>query len=126
MKGPLLDRAIPEKGDADAVVPPQPGGERGTHRDRYRGGNDRDGPEEANLGRDQMHRSTTAARASGPLAVQLREHRLEIAPLGQVMTVRAVTAEDVVVPSQGGAHPSRHRFLPGVEMGGAPDLPLHE
>ena len=115
----LVDRAVAEHREHHARLAPQ------LHRDRVADGvrdrraDDRRGAEDAGRDVDHVHRAALPARAASRLAVELREHRAQVAALGEVERVRAIRAEDGVVPAQRLADAHRDRFLPDREVHGA-------
>lgn len=58
-----------------------------------------------------MHRSTPSPDAASFFPVDLGQHRLKIAPFGEVMRVAAMRAVHAIIQSQGLANSNRRCFL---------------
>src|SRR5262245_59963335 len=119
-----LGRSIAEEDhrERDAVL--QHGAERRADADRDRAAHDRHAAEEIDREVDEMHRAAFARGATGSLAVELGEHRAQIAALAAVVGVRTMRTDDVVLELQVPAHARGHRFLADAEMGGAAHVAL--
>ena len=76
---------------------------------------------QADLGCGEVHRARLAARDAARAAVQLGEHGVEPAALGDVEAVRAVGREHQVVGPQAVAHADRDRLLADRQMDRALD-----
>src|SRR5258708_4750097 len=71
-----------------------------------------------------MHRAALARGTAVDLAVELGEHRPQIAALADVVGMRAVRADDVVLEAQVLAHAGGHGLLADAEMGRAAHVAL--
>ncbi len=109
---PLLRRAVAEEAGNDRLLPLNTQGIGVADGIRNGGADHGRGAHHAGLQADQVHRAALAASAAGRLAVQLRQHRLQPAALGQVESMTAIGAEDHIVGPQGFTHTDRHRLLP--------------
>src|SRR3989338_3068585 len=73
-----------------------------------------------------MHRAAAAFCATGFLAVDLRDHLLHPAALCDVVAMRAVRAEDVVLIREVGAAAGRDRLLADIEVDGTANVALKD
>src|SRR3989338_9159872 len=73
-----------------------------------------------------MHRAAAAFCATGFLAVDLRDHLLHPAALCDVVAMRAVRAEDVVLIHEVGADAGRDRLLADIEVDGTANVALKD
>ena len=85
-------------------------------------GHDRDGAEDANFRSDQMHRTSAASRTARALSEEFRHHFFEASPFGEVVAVRSMTAENVIVGPQNGANSGCDRLLPDAQVARASDF----
>ncbi len=108
----LVDRAVAEHREHHARLAAQFHRDRIADRVRDRRADHRRGAEDTRRDVDHVHRAALAACAAGRLAVELREHRAQIAALGEIERVRAIRTEDGVVAAQRFADADRHRLLP--------------
>ena len=75
---------------------------------------------------DEVHGAASSPGASGFAAVDLGDELRHAPALGQVVAVRAVSAENVVPVVEGGADPRRDGLLARIEMTGAADFPIQD
>ncbi len=116
VKDAFVDRAVTEERHGDP--------RRSVHLERERGSHgDGDGLSEDGGSRHHPHGHVAqvngaASAASRPTLppIELGHERRQIAPLGQIVRVAAVSAEDDVVGPEGGAHSNSHRLLSDGEV----------
>ncbi len=117
----VVDGAVAEERDAHAVGPEEavavagPGG----HQDA--GPDDPARPQEADLGREEVHAAAPAARAAGGAPEQLGHELARRDALRQRVAVTAVGAEHRVVRPEVGGDAGRDRLLADVGVAGALD-----
>jgi hypothetical protein len=63
-----------------------------------------------------MHGTTAALGAAGLPIIELGYHRLNVSPLGDVVAVPTVIAEDIVIPVEVKTNPSGNCFLSQAEV----------
>ena len=119
-----LGRRIAEENRRDGGAVLQHRTERGADPDRDRAADDRNATEEIDGEIDQVHRAALARGTAVDLAIELGEHRAQIAALADVVSVRAMGADDVVFQTQAPAHAGGHRLLADAEMRGAAHVPF--
>ena len=123
MEGPLLGRAIAEERHRHPAIAAELRGHSGADRERDRRGDQRDGPEDADLWRHQVHGASPAPGATGRLSKELRHHRAEIAAFRQVVAVRAVATPHIVTGLERCADPGGDGLLADGEMAWRSNLP---
>jgi hypothetical protein len=119
----VVHRAIAEEGDRHAIGLEQLEAVARARRLKNARADDAAGAHEPNLRREEMHRATASARATG-LASEQFGHQLDRRqPFGQRVAMSAMRAEDHVLPAQRRADPDRHRFLADVGVTRAMNQP---
>ena len=119
-----LGRGVAEENHRDCGAILQHRSERGSDADRDRAADDRNAAEEIDGEIDEVHRAPLARGTAVDLAIKLGEHRAQIAALADVVSVRAMGADDVVFQTQAPAHAGGHRLLADAEMRGAAHVPF--
>ena len=118
----LVHGTVPEEDGHHPGFAPDLEGIGVTHRVGDGGADDRRRPGHALFEIDEMHRAALAARAPGHFPVELGDHRLHVAALGQVDVVSAVGAEYRVADRKRLAHSRRDSLLTDGEVHRALDL----
>ena len=124
VKASFLGGAVAEVGHGHLPAAAVADLQTGPHRMGDGRGHDGCGPRETQLRRDQMHGAAASPGTAGAAAEDLGHHFPQVATLGQVMAVRAMGAEDVVVVVQVRTHAHGHGFLPRVQVRRADDFLL--
>ena len=112
----MSERALAEKADDDAILLQVFRRERRAGGERRAAADDGVGAEIAGVRIGDMHRSAFALAVAGFLPEQLGEHQIRRGALCETVTVTAVRAGNVVVPSQRVADAHGHRFFADVEV----------
>ena len=113
----MVGCAVAEEADADLIAAAQLGRQASTGADAEAAADNAVGAEDAHRHIGDVHGSALAATIAGFLAHDLGHHAVELAALGQTVSVAAVCAGDVVVVAQGRASADGHAFLADVEVG---------
>src|SRR5215831_5371127 len=108
MKDAGLGRRITEENDRDAGAILQHRAEGRTNTDRNRAADNRHATEKVHRQVDEMHRAA--------LAVELGEHRAQAAALTDVMSVRTMRANNMILQTQMPAHAGGDGLLTDAEM----------
>src|SRR5262245_12861200 len=119
-----LDRRVAEKNGSDSGTVLQHRAKRRTDPDGNGAADNRHAAQEIDREVDEVHRAALARRAPVHLAVKLREHGAQAAAFADVVSMRAVRADDVVFRAQMPADASSHRFLADAEMRGTAHITL--
>ena len=112
----LVDRAVAEERDGDAIVPGAPVRPGRPGRDRGRGADDRVGAVDARADVRGVHRPAAPAVEAGLAARQLGQHADRVGALGQHVPVAAMGAGDEIVRAQRRADARRNRLLADVRV----------
>ncbi len=121
MESAIVDGTVTEEGHGDFARFQELETVAGARGLEDRRADDSAGAHHADLGREEVHTSAAAARASRLAAEQLGHECLRGNALGQGMAVTPVRAEDDVVPAKVSTNPGRDRLLTHVGVAGAMD-----
>src|SRR5918995_763935 len=100
MKRTRLTRAIAKKNHADLALLFFLGGKGCAQRQRYRSTDHPGGSDEARIQRDDVHRAALAAAVAAGATGVFRHKPIYIGSFSEGMTMRAMPAEDEIVPAQ--------------------------
>ena len=120
----MVDGAIAEKGDADAIRAVHAGADAGADRMADAGGDDAVGAEEADRAVVEMHRAAASAAAAVALAEQLGHQDVGIHALGERMAMAAMGRGDPVGRPQMRADADGGRLLADIKVQEAGRLAL--
>ncbi len=122
MERAFVDAPSPKNATATFLVLRNFCGERRADRDRRTAADDAVRAEHAELHVGDVHAAALAFAVAGRAAEQLGEHAVELAALGDEVTVAAVRAGDLVVARQVHHHAGGDRLLPDIEVQGTRNL----
>ncbi|GAC1462555.1 MAG: hypothetical protein PVSMB1_13220 [Gemmatimonadaceae bacterium] len=118
----LIDRAIPEIGEANSAVLGISVLEGETRAERNLGADDAVSTEEVGLGIEDVHGATLAPGASGVAAEQLGHDRTGADSARERLAVVPISRDHVIVWADHRHNAGRDRFLPDVEVTEPADL----
>jgi hypothetical protein len=112
----LFSRGVSEKRDDHTIFAFHPRRERRADGDRDGAADDGRRAGDAGGLVDEVHRAAARADAAVDAAMHLAEHRLEIAPLGEIRPMRAMAGVDEIGRAQRRATANRRRLLPDDQV----------
>ena len=120
----FLDGAVAQENGADPVGAVELDRQPQPHPDRDGPTDDGGAAHEPDGRVHQMHRAALSGAASRGLAVDLRDHRPEVAALAQVVRVGPVAADGKIIAAQHQSRRRCRRLLSDRQMRGTTHLPL--
>ena len=115
-------KEIAEENDGDRAGLLRAGRQRRAHRKAEAAANDAVGAQHPDAEIGDVLRAALAPARAGGLAVKLRHHGPERRALGDGVAVAPVSALDIVLSLQTGAHAGGHRLLAHIDVDVAEDL----
>ncbi len=118
----LVERAVAEEGDGDAVFAADLGGERHAGGVGHLGADDAVGAHQAERGVDKVHRAALALGETGGFAQHLGDGALGVHAAGQRVVMAAVGAGEIISLAQGPGGADGAAFVADGGMHSAADL----
>src|SRR5262245_18933033 len=122
MERPLIDRAVTEEAECDAILAAVLNRKRQPNPQRYVRGNDRVATIHMMRHIEKMHRPTEPSRAAGFFSEKLRHTCIGARAPGQGMPVITVSGNDVIIRAHGSDRPDHDSFLANVKVTKAANL----